>query len=203
MNPSSYKTLGSESSAQLREKASRFIAIAFPMKDEDAFKERLLAFMKEHHGAKHFCSGWVLGDDGERHKANDAGEPSGTAGKPILNRIQVAELTYCGIIVVRYFGGTLLGRAGLVQAYGEAAQLALEEAPVVERMISDPLKVLCTYAQETLVRNAIHENHGEVISGEHGGHVVLHIALPKNTVEKLIAQWSELGIQAQRIDQVK
>lgn len=203
MNPSSYRTLVSEGCSQLREKASRFLAIAFPIKDEVSFRERLNAYMKEHHGAKHFCSAWVQGDAGERHRANDAGEPSGTAGKPILNRIQVLDLTYCGVIVVRYFGGTLLGRAGLVQAYGEAAQLALDDAAVEERMVCDPVHVVCSYAQETLIRNAVLEHRGEVISGEYGGHVSLLITLPKNTVESMLEQWSTLGIYAERADHSK
>jgi putative IMPACT (imprinted ancient) family translation regulator len=116
-----YRTLVHEGQAVLREKASRFIGIAFPMQDEVAFKLRLLGLEKEHHGARHFCFGWVLGDGAERQRANDAGEPNATAGKPILNRIRSMDLTYCGVVVVRYFGGTLLGTAGLIKAYGSAA----------------------------------------------------------------------------------
>jgi len=106
MSTDRYRTLASAGTGQLREKASRFIGIAFSMADEEAFKQRMQEFMKEHHNARHFCYAWVLGDAGERHRANDAGEPAGTAGKPILNRIQARDLTYCGVIVVRYFGRT-------------------------------------------------------------------------------------------------
>lgn len=203
MSTDRYRTLESTGSGQLREKASRFIAIAFPMLDEDSFKQRMEGFMKEHHGARHFCYAWVLGDAGERHRANDAGEPSGTAGKPILNRMQALHLTYCGVIVVRYFGGTLLGKAGLVQAYGEAAQLALADTPVIERIMRDGLRITCTYAQLEAIRNMVHAHEGEVLSSDFTDEVVLHLALPRNVVDQLLHEWRTIGIIAERVDQEK
>ncbi len=203
MSVDHYLTLAGESTGEVREKASKFFAYAFPIADEEDFKKQQSEITRAHHTARHICHGWVLGDAGEQYRAFDAGEPSGSAGKPILRQLQGADLTYCAIVVVRYFGGTLLGRAGLVQAYGEAAQLALDEALVEERMVCDPVRVVCSYAQETLIRNAVLEHSGEVVSGEYGEHVSLRIALPKNMVQSLIEQWSTLGIHAERADHSK
>ncbi len=203
MNTDRYRTLTGEGSGQLREKASRFIGIAFPMAEEEAFKQRMQEFMKEHHGARHFCYAWVLGDAGERHRANDAGEPAGTAGKPILNRIQALDLTYCGVIVVRYFGGTLLGKAGLIQAYGEAAQQALADVPVMERIVRELVRITCGYAQLEAIRNTLHAHEGEVLHSDFTDVVTLRAALPRSVVDDLLHAWSTQGILAERNDQEK
>lgn len=203
MTDDRYRTLESAGTGQLREKASRFIGIAFHMPDEETFKQRMQEFMKEHHGARHFCYAWVLGEAGDRQRANDAGEPAGTAGKPILNRIRSLDLTYCGVIVVRYFGGTLLGKAGLVQAYGEAAQLALNDARVAERTVRDPVRITCSYAQLETIRNAVHHNEGEVTSTEFSDSVLICAALPRSAVEKMLLDWGAQGIRAERVDQEK
>lgn len=203
MNSDRYRTLESAGTGQLREKASRFIGIAFHMPDDEAFKQRMHDFMKEHHGARHFCYAWVLGDAGERHRANDAGEPSGTAGKPILNRIQALHLTYCGVIVVRYFGGTLLGKAGLVQAYGEAAQLALSDASVTERIVRERVRITCTYGQLETIRNAVLQHEGEVLDSTFSDSVDLSAALPRSVMEQLLHEWSTQGIIAERDVQEK
>jgi uncharacterized YigZ family protein len=154
--------------------------------------------MKEQHGARHFCSAWVLGDEGERYRANDAGEPAGTAGKPILSRIRALHLSYCGVIVVRYFGGTLLGKAGLVHAYGDAAQLALSEAPMVEHIVRDRLRIVCSYAQLEAVRNTVIALEGELLDSTFGEVVVLDAALPRSITAGTIAGWATQGIKAVR-----
>jgi uncharacterized YigZ family protein len=203
MRTDRYRTLGSAGTGQLREKASRFIGIAFHMPDEDSFKQRMQEFMKEHHGARHFCYAWVLGEAGDRQRANDAGEPAGTAGKPIFNRIRSLDLTYCGVIVVRYFGGTLLGKAGLVQAYGEAAQLALLDASVTERIVRERVRITCSYASLEAIRNTVIQYEGEVLDSAFSDTVIVSAALPRSVVDHLLHEWSTQGIPAQRDDQVK
>lgn len=203
MSTDRYRTLAAESHGQLREKASRFIGIAFPIRDEDDFKQRLHAFTKEHHGARHFCYAWVLGDGGERHRSNDAGEPAGTAGKPILNRIQALQLTHCAVVVVRYFGGTLLGRPGLVRAYGDAAGLALAEATVKEVVARGQVIVTCTYAQMESVRNTVLGMEGEVIAMDLTDTCRLTVAIPRSSIDGVIATWQVQGITAGRADQAK
>jgi uncharacterized YigZ family protein len=133
----SYMTLGQESVAEFSDRGSRFIAHAFPIRDTDDFKFRLQALKKEHPKAVHHCFAWRLGIDGTRFRAGDDGEPSGSAGRPILGQIDARNLTDIAIIVVRYFGGTLLGVPGLINAYKSAASLALQLNPVVEKPIED------------------------------------------------------------------
>lgn len=203
MSSDRYRTLASEGHGQLREKASRFIGVAFPMAHEGAFKERLFTLTKEHHGARHFCYGWVLGDAGERHRANDAGEPAGTAGRPILNRIQALGLTYCGVIVVRYFGGTLLGKPGLVRAYGDAAGLALAEATTKEVVARGQVEVICSYAQMEQVRNTVLGMEGEVVAMDLTDVCRLTLAIPRSTIDALIDAWRVQGIEVTRPDQPK
>ncbi|MBK8338612.1 MAG: YigZ family protein [Flavobacteriales bacterium] len=135
MNGDRYITLALRSEGIFRDKASKFIGIAFPIAHEEEFKEVLGTIAREHHSARHHCYAWVLGADGERYRGTDAGEPSGTAGKPILGQLRKRSITHAAVVVVRYFGGTLLGRSGLMHAYGEAAHLALEDNRTIEHVL--------------------------------------------------------------------
>lgn len=191
-----YRTIGTEGHAQLREKASRFIARAMPVCNEEEIKEALASIAREHHTSRHVCYAWVLGEDGEQHRNNDAGEPSGTAGRPILQRIRSLQLTYCMVVVVRYFGGTKLGKAGLIRAYGEAAALALANASMEERMILVPVSMTCGYAQVEMVRREVLEEHGEIRESTFGESCELVIALPRSRVEVILENWSGRGITA-------
>jgi uncharacterized YigZ family protein len=196
MSTDRYRTLSGEGQGQLREKASRFIGIAFPMRSEEQFKERMQAFMKEHHGARHFCYAWIMGDAGERHRANDAGEPAGTAGRPILNRMRGREVTWCAVIVVRYFGGTLLGKSGLVKAYGEAAQLALEDAPISEHIVLERVRIRCEYTRLEGIRNAVMACGGAVEESLFTDRCELLVALPRAQLKEQLGTWSLQGIEA-------
>lgn len=196
-----YVTLNGEGEGALRERASRFIGIAFPIASETAFKDRLALIARAHHSSRHLCYGWVLGEDGSNTRANDAGEPAGTAGRPILRRIQLMDLTFTAVVVVRYFGGTLLGKPGLVSAYGGAAQLALEQAPRVQRITRTTVVVRCTYAQVETVRKDLHQHDGELLDSVFTDACVFTIALPRDSVQAMVGHWKESGIEATRIDQ--
>ncbi|MFT3885530.1 MAG: YigZ family protein [Flavobacteriales bacterium] len=199
MSPDRYRTLSGDSEGLYREKASKFIAAAFPITDEEHFKQRCAAIAREHHASRHVCYAWVLGDAGERHRANDAGEPAGTAGKPILRPLQAMGLTYAAIVVVRYFGGTLLGKAGLVHAYGEAARQALAHAAIVERVALDELEITCTYAHMEAIKRDVSVNGGEVHAADFTDRCVLRVGVPQSTAEALIAQWDLSGAQVRRV----
>lgn len=203
MNPDHYLSIGGEGEGLYREKASRFIGIAFQVRNEEQFKRRLLLLQKEHHGARHFCYAWTIGVGNTRHRANDDGEPAGTAGKPILNRIRAAGLNDAGVIVLRYFGGTLLGKAGLIHAYGEAARLALEAAEKVELMLRGIVRITCSYAQLEGIRNTVLASGGEVLDSGFTDAVTLRVALPLSRVEALCEAWRTQSIQAAREDQGK
>lgn len=142
---SGYKTINGVSEAVFREKMSKFIAIAVPVRDEDEARNVLESIRNKYHDARHVCWAYMLGADRKRSMLNDNGEPSGTAGKPILGQINSFGLTNIVIAVVRYFGGIKLGTSGLIAAYREAARLALSEATIVERYEEVKLSVTFGY----------------------------------------------------------
>jgi uncharacterized YigZ family protein len=130
-----YKTIENPSEGLFKEKGSKFISFAFPVNSEEEIKEIIQSIKKEHHSARHHCYAWRLGADHLHFRANDDGEPSSTAGKPILGQIQSFDLTNILIVVVRYFGGTLLGVSGLINAYRSAALDAINQAEIAEKLV--------------------------------------------------------------------
>ncbi len=133
----SYLTIAAPTEGIFKDKGSKFLAYAYPVESEDEIKELVQLLKKEHYSARHHCYAWRLGADKTHFRANDDGEPSSTAGRPILGQIQRLDLTNVLIVVVRYFGGTLLGVSGLINAYREAAVAALEQAEIVEKLVEE------------------------------------------------------------------
>lgn len=140
-----YKTIDSPAEGLYKEKGSKFIAYAFPVSEEQQIKEITAKLKKEHHSARHHCFAWRLGSGHQLFRFNDDGEPSGTAGRPILGQIQQRELTDILVVVVRYFGGILLGTSGLMNAYKQAASDALSNAVIVEKIIETTIEVNFDY----------------------------------------------------------
>lgn len=132
-----YKTIEKTAEGYITERKSKFISYVIPIKTEDDVKAILEEYRKKYYNARHVCWAYMLGPTREDYRANDDGEPSGTAGRPILGQINSFELTNVLILVVRYFGGTLLGTGGLVRAYKEAALAAIENAKIVEKTVDD------------------------------------------------------------------
>ncbi len=130
-----YLTLAEASEGFYKEKGSKFIGLAYPIKKEEQVKEIIDGLKKQYYDARHHCYAYVLGNDGERFRANDDGEPGHSAGDPILGQIRSHNLTNLLIVVVRYFGGTKLGVPGLVHAYRTAAADAIEEGEIVEKIL--------------------------------------------------------------------
>lgn len=161
----SYKTIRSHSSGSYREKGSRFIADAWPVTDEQQINAILEDTRKKHHDAKHHCYAYRLGKDGLTWRANDDGEPSGTAGRPIFGQIKSSGVTNVLIIVSRYFGGTLLGVSGLISAYKAAASLALENAEITVHTIHDVYEIKYPYAAMNSVMKIIKEE--DITQSEH------------------------------------
>ncbi len=127
-----YLTIADQSEAAFREKMSRFISFAIPVTTAEEAKEYVAMYTNEYHDARHVCWAYMIGSDRKEFLSSDNGEPSGTAGKPILGQINSFGLTNIVIIVVRYFGGIKLGTSGLIAAYREAARLAIEAAEIIE-----------------------------------------------------------------------
>ena len=150
-----FKTIKAPAEGLYKEKGSKFIGYAFPVKNEDEVRERISHLRKEHPKARHVCYAFVLGEEKENYKANDDGEPSGTAGKPILNQILAHDVTNVLIAVVRYFGGTLLGASGLVRAYKVAAIEALEHAVIKPVSIVKAYELVFNYDQLGDIRKVV------------------------------------------------
>jgi len=136
-----YRTIGAPAEGLYKEKGSKFIAFAFPVSNELQIKEITSILKKEHHSARHQCFAWRLGPNHQLFRVNDDGEPSGTAGRPILSQIKQLELTDILVVVVRYFGGILLGTSGLTNAYKKAAADVLSVATIVEKIIETTIDV--------------------------------------------------------------
>lgn len=141
----SYLTIESDAEAIFKEKSSKFLCYAYHVENEEEITAHLEVLRKRYYDATHHCYAWRLGPFGEKFRANDDGEPSSTAGKPILGQLLSREITNCLIVVVRYFGGTKLGVPGLISAYKESAAAVLDEAKVVERTVDTLVKVDFSY----------------------------------------------------------
>lgn len=140
-----YLTISAPARAKFTEKMSRFLSFAHPVADAAQVRELVAEYQREYHDARHVCWAYVVGTDRSEQYSNDNGEPSGTAGKPILGQINSRNLTNVAVVVVRYFGGIKLGTPGLIAAYREAASLALDEAPVVTRHAMESLSFTFPY----------------------------------------------------------
>lgn len=143
--PDTYRTIRSASSGIYREKGSRFLSAAFPLQGEPEVKSILEDVRKEHHDARHHCYAYLAGTEHETWRANDDGEPSGTAGRPILGQIRSFGLTNVLVVVSRYFGGTLLGVSGLLNAYKTSAFEALNNAEIIDHIIMETYEIHYPY----------------------------------------------------------
>lgn len=140
-----YTTLGGVGEGLFKEKGSRFLAFAHHVTGEEDVARVLAHYRKEYYDARHHCYAWMLGPDRKRFRANDDGEPSGTAGKPILNQILSAGLTDVLVVVIRYFGGIKLGTSGLINAYKTAAKEALNNAPKIQMTVDEVVAARLPY----------------------------------------------------------
>lgn len=145
MDSDTYKTIKSAAEGLFKEKGSRFVAIAIPVSDQESIKSILDKIRKKHHEARHHCYAYMIGHERKIWRVNDDGEPSGTGGRPILGQINSNGLTNLIIVVSRYFGGTLLGVSGLINAYRSAAAAALLNAVQVERTLQEYYEISYPY----------------------------------------------------------
>lgn len=149
-----------------KDKGSKFIGYAYPVKDEADIKERLEYIRQEHPKATHHCYAYRLGLDKNNYRTNDDGEPNGTAGKPMLGQIDSIGITNTLVVVVRYFGGTKLGVSGLIDAYKETARETLAVATIITYKILDYYRIRCAYEQVQRVYHIVHQVQAQIISQE-------------------------------------
>ena len=163
-----YRELALASREEIKVKGSKFIADAFPVTDVAGVKQRLGEVRAQEHKASHHCFGYVIGADGSDARYDDDGEPTGSAGRPILQQIKSRQLTNTMIVVTRYFGGTKLGVGGLVRAYGDAARTVLEHSSTQERIVRTLLKVVFPYEETSPAMHAIGLHDIEIVHAVYG-----------------------------------
>lgn len=189
----SYQTIANPvEEITFKEKGSKFIGYAFPVLDEEEIKEKLIQLWQKYPDATHICYAFRLGIDGERYRANDDGEPSGSAGLPIYNQIVSKEITNVLVASVRFYGGTKLGVSGLVKAYKLSAQMALEEAEIVEKHLTEKVKFEFSYEDQGSVMRNIDKANAEVISTEFTDKCVVIVRIRKDTLDNFLAQFEPL-----------
>lgn len=196
-----YKTITTECIGEFKDRGSKFIAYASPVFREDDCHQYLEQVRKLHPKARHHCYAYRLGLDKNNYRANDDGEPSGTAGRPILGQIDSFELTNVMVVVVRYFGGTLLGTSGLINAYKNSAADALEKAEIVERIVEEVYQLVFDYALMSNTMNAVKKLGLEIISQTFENEGVLEIAIRQSEVTNKLLQLKSL-IGNLRIEEV-
>lgn len=187
-----YKTITEKSYAEFKDRGSKFHGYAFPLKTVEDVKELLQSLKKEHPKAVHHCYGYRIGTDGLQFRANDDGEPSGSAGRPILGQIDSAGLTNVLVVVVRYFGGTLLGVPGLINAYKTAAADSLTAAPVIEKNVEHRIKLEYDYSIMNEVMQVLKQNDATIYKQEMQLFCVLEAGIPLVHKDSCIQKLNEI-----------
>lgn len=187
-----YFTISKPAVAEFKDRGSKFLACAYPIATADDFKKLLQQSKKEHPKAAHHCFAYRLGTDENVFRISDDGEPSGTAGRPILGQIDSKQLTDVLVIVVRYFGGTLLGVPGLINAYKTATSLALQVTPVIQKQVELNYAIEFDYTQMNEVMMVMKQYNCTVISQEIQLFCNIHAGIPKNRLSEVLYRLNEL-----------
>ena len=183
--PDEYKTIASTSEGYYTEKRSKFLAFAHHVQTVDEVKELLAGYRKKYYDARHVCYAYMLGAERTEFRANDDGEPSSTAGKPILGQINSNELTDILIVVVRYYGGVNLGTSGLIIAYREAAADAINHATIETRQVEEIVKYSFAYPQMNDVMRIVKDMNPRIISQTYDNTCEIVLSIRKSEAEQL------------------
>lgn len=185
MTEDTYKTIAAPAESVYTEKRSKFIAIALPVRTLAEIKAYLDEYQKKYYDARHVCYAYMLGAERKEFRANDNGEPSGTAGKPILGQINSNELTDILVIVVRYFGGIKLGASGLIVAYKTAAAQALSEAQIIEKTVDEQVTVVFEYPFMNDIMRIVKEESPEILNQSYDMDCVMTLRIRKSQMPRL------------------
>ncbi|UBM62896.1 YigZ family protein [Candidatus Sulfidibacterium hydrothermale] len=189
MSSDHYKTIKGTSQGIYKEKGSKFIALAFHTETEQEAKQQLTAVKKEYHDARHHCYAFRINPENEFFRSSDDGEPSGTAGKPILNQIFSEELFNVLVVVVRYFGGTKLGVSGLIRAYKTATREALQNAKIITSTITRTIELEFEYPLMNPVMRIVKEEHIKVLKQDFNMRCKLILQVERNQEKKLVEKF--------------
>ncbi len=193
MAADTYLTIEAPAEAASRERSSKFLAYIYPVQDEEQIRGYLEALRKRYFDATHHCYAWRLGLGGQRFRANDDGEPSGTAGKPILGQMLSAGITDSLIVVVRYFGGTKLGVPGLIAAYRESAAEAIAAATVVERTVDREISVEFPYMAMNDIMRAVKECQPTIRSQRFDNLCTMELTIRESRADELEERLKKAG----------
>ena len=196
-----YRTLAAPAEGEFKDRGSKFIAYVFPVYSEEDWQNALGEVRKIHPKARHFCYAYRLGLTGDNFRANDDGEPSGTAGKPMLGQIDSFDLTNVFAVCVRYFGGTLLGTSGLINAYREATKAAFSAAQIIEKTVEDLYRLTFDYALMSNVMNTVKAENLEMVNKDFGVRGKVDIAVRQSETEEKL-RILRAGIAGTRIEEV-
>lgn len=193
----SYKTISQPAEGIFRDRGSKFLAYAFPVNSDAAVKDILAKLKSEHPKANHHCWAIRLGIDRSVFRVNDDGEPSGTAGRPIVNTLLSKNVTNILVVVVRYFGGTLLGVPGLINAYKTATEEALNNAQIIEKTVNDVYTVSFDYLQMNDVMRIIKDDQLQVIGQHSELNCQIQLSIRKTQVEQVMSKLNKVvGLHA-------
>ena len=191
-SPDYYYTIDRSASEEFKDRGSRFIAFANPVESSEAFKKQLQQLKKEHPKAVHHCFAYRIGITGDNFRASDDGEPSGTAGKPILGQLDSRKLTNTSIIVVRYFGGTLLGVPGLIHAYKTATALVLQTVPIIQKQVEVIYSVQFDYTQVNDIMQILKQANCTIIQQDLQLFSEIRTGIPGNRLDEVLHRLNEL-----------
>lgn len=194
-----YNTINDTATSDFRDRGSKFFGFAYPISDVDEVKEHVKALKKEHPKAVHYCFAFRIGTDGTQFRANDDGEPSGSAGKPILGQIDSAGLTNVLVVIVRYFGGSLLGVPGLINAYKTATAEALEKAEVIEKLVEERVLISFDYPVMNDVMQILKQSDATIYKQELQLFCEVTAGIPKEVSTSYIERLSDIrGVTVKR-----
>ena len=191
-NQNFYTTIEQPSNAEFKDRGSKFLAFAFPVSSADDFKKQIQELKKEHPKAVHHCFAYRIGIDGNNFRSSDDGEPSGTAGKPILGQLDSKGITNAAVVVVRYWGGTMLGVPGLINAYKTATSLALQITPVVEKQVELKYTIEFDYTQMNDVMMIMKQFNCNIHANEMQLFCVIKAGIPKNRLDEVLYRLNDL-----------
>lgn len=195
-----YRTIAGPAQAACRERSSKFFAFAYPVQNEEQIREILDTLRKKYYDATHHCYAWRLGPRGETFRANDDGEPSGTAGRPILGQLLSNSITDCLLAVVRYFGGTKLGVPGLIAAYRDAAADAIAAARIVERTVNRTITVDFSYLAMNDVMRIVKEEQPAILGQTFDNLCTMTLSIRESRAQGLVGKLEKAGVSIAKGD---
>lgn len=194
-----YKTLATAAEAVFKDRSSRFLAFAYPVSDLEQIKTHLDELRKKYYDATHHCYAYRLKSDGSVFRANDDGEPSGTAGRPILGQMMSMGVTECLVVVVRYFGGIKLGVPGLINAYRESTAAVLENAEIIEKTADARFEIIFPYVSMNDVMKVIKDEQPRIADQQFDNLCSMTLTIRRSRAERLESRLNKVeGVQIEK-----